>query len=304
MNTPAPLKTNSHGILPSVVTSPPKFPIRGKKKKCKDDEHIPRHAKTARRSSKFTGSLQENILTLLCFDPEACPIIISAVDTSLFESQVYRNIADRSISYFQKYGVAAGDHLPDLVEEFLHSKKRSEVRMYTEALHDIHSIAESVNREYILDELGRFVREQSLRQLIVYAAEEFQRGKIDSTVRLLAKGLDRIGSPQTQGMLNLEGAAHTYREFRKLEFPPVESALFPVLDKPGLTQVNGFRGHFKTGLVDYMIVGLAGGVDVFGWACKRAYEVLLVDGELPPATIQKRLKGVIEDLGVPPKKVF
>jgi hypothetical protein len=124
------------------VTSPPKFPIRGKKKKCKDDEHIPRRAKTARRSSKFTGLLQENILTLLCFDPEACPIIISAVDTSLFESQVYRNIADRSISYFQEYGEAAGDHLPDLVEEFLHSKKRSEVRMYSEALHDLHSISD------------------------------------------------------------------------------------------------------------------------------------------------------------------
>ncbi|MCH7502951.1 MAG: AAA family ATPase, partial [Proteobacteria bacterium] len=304
MNTHAPRKTNSHGRLPSVVTSPPKFPIRGKKKKCKDDEHIPRRAKTARRSSKFTGSLQENILTLLCFDPEACPIIIAAVDTSLFESQVYRNIADRSISYFQKYGEAAGDHLPDLVEDFLQSNKRSEVRMYTEALHALHSISKSINSKYILDELGRFVREQSLRQIIVNAAEEFQQGKTDSAVRLLAKGLDEIGRPQSAGLLNLEGAVHTYREFRKLEFPPVESALFPVLDKPGITQINGFRGHGKTFVALYMAVGLASGVDVFGWSCQQPHRVLFVDGELPPWTPQQRLKGVVADLGgVRPKMV-
>lgn len=142
-------------------------------------------------ANKFTGALQENILTLLCFDKEACPIIIAAVDTALFESQVYRNIADKAIAYFRKYKEAAGDHLPDLLEEYLHSHKRSEVRMYSEALHDLHSIAESINRKYILDELGRFVKQQSLRQSITAAAEELQAGNGDAAERILLEGLKK-----------------------------------------------------------------------------------------------------------------
>lgn len=142
-------------------------------------------------SNKFTGALQENILTLLCFDKEACPIIIAAVDTSLFESAVYRNIADQAIQYFRKYKEAAGEHLPDLLEEFLQSPKRSQVRMYSEALHDLYSTSKSINRKYILDELGRFIRQQSLRQSITSAAEELQAGDDVAAERLLLEGLKK-----------------------------------------------------------------------------------------------------------------
>lgn len=141
------------------------------------------------RNSKFTGALQENILTLLCFDAEACPLIISAVDTALFESQIYRNIADRAIAYFRKYKKAAGDHLPDLLEEFLQSTKRAEVRLYTDALNDLFRTNDGINRKYILDELGRFVKQQSLRQSITLAAEELQAGNADTAERILLDGL-------------------------------------------------------------------------------------------------------------------
>lgn len=143
------------------------------------------------RPSKFTGALQENILTLLCFDAEACPIIIAAVDTALFESEVYRNIADRAIRYFRKYKKAAGDHLPDLLEDFLQSHKRSVVRLYSEALQDMYSISKSINRKYILDELGCFVKQQSLRQSITSAAEELQAGHEDVAERVLLEGLKK-----------------------------------------------------------------------------------------------------------------
>ena len=286
-------KTDSHG----------KLPRKDEKKTRKGSKRIPRRARSSHKTwKKATGALQENLLTLLCFDTDSCDEIISQVPVSLFNSDVYRTIADRAIKFFQKYGEAAGDHLPDLLEDYLNSKKRSEVRMYSEALHDLHSISKSINSKYILDELGCFVRDQSLRLLITNAAEEFQQGKTDSAVRLLAKGLDRIDTPQTHGLLGLDDAVHTFGEFHDMEFPQVESALYPVLDFPGMTQINGFRGHFKTGLVDYMAVGLASGVDVFEWSCRRPYKVLLVDGELPPATIQKRLQGVIGDLGVKQKR--
>lgn len=143
------------------------------------------------RDAKFSGVLQENVLSLLCFDSKACPIIIAAVDTSLFENAVYRTIADRAIAYYRKYKEAPGDHLPDLVEEFLTSDKRSESRLYNQALHDLHSTVDTINRKFILDELGRFVRQQSLRQSVVAAAKELQAGHEDTAEKLLLEGISK-----------------------------------------------------------------------------------------------------------------
>ena len=117
-----------------------RLPIRGRRK---GDERIPKRAPSVHKTwKKVTGALQENLLASFCFHTGSCDKIISQVPVSLFESAVYRNIADRAIRHFKKYGEAAGDHLPDLLEEFLQSTKRSEVRMYSEALHDLHSTAE------------------------------------------------------------------------------------------------------------------------------------------------------------------
>ncbi len=270
----------------------------------KSNKRIRKRAKTACKGwKKVTGALQENILTLLCFDAEACPLIIAAVDTTLFESQIYRNIADRAIAYFRKYKTAAGDHLPDLLEDFLKSTKRAEVRLYTDALNDLFRTHDGINREYILGELQVFVKQQSLRQSITLAAQELQAGNADTAKSVLAKCLDRIGRPHSDGLLGLEGAIQPYAQFDSTEFPPVQSALSPVLDFPGMLQINGFRGHFKSLLATYMAVGLAAGKGVFGWPCDRPYKVALVDGEMPPATIQKRIRGAIDDLGVRRRRV-
>lgn len=253
---------------------------------------------------KLDGTLSENILTLLLMDTDAVPKIIRNVPVFLFGSEVQRTFAERGIAYYEKYGHAPGEgHLEDLVEDKL-SPKAKTANLFGEMIGGIRALAKCIDRRYTLDNLDEFVRKQYLRQAITVGAENLQAGDLPGTVAQLTKGLERAGQPQGQGLLGLDAAVHTYGEFRKLEFPPVESALFPVLDHPGLLQINGFRGHFKTGLVHYMAVGLASGVDVFKWACDRAYKVLLVDAELPPATIQKRLKGVIADLGgVRPKKV-
>ena len=104
--------------------------------------------------------------------------IISSVPTDLFNNQVYRTVAERAIVYFKEYGKAPGDHLPDLLEEFLDSPKRSDVRMYTDALHDIHGLSEGINAAFVLDCLQEFVRQQSLRQSITFAAEGSEKRDI------------------------------------------------------------------------------------------------------------------------------
>lgn len=141
------------------------------------------------RENKLSGALQENILTLLCFDTEACPLIINSVDIGLFESEVYRTIAERAADYYRKYKKAPAEHLPDLLEEFLDSPKRSVVGMYTDAVSDIFNLAEGINRKYVLDELEKFVRQQSLKRSVIEAAEALQKGRSDVAEKALRDGL-------------------------------------------------------------------------------------------------------------------
>lgn len=275
MTTTDTAKTKSHGNLSSVVTSPTKLPIRGKT--------------VFKGWKKVTGALQENILTLLCFDKEACPVIIAAVDTALFESVVYRNIADKAIAYFRKYKEAAGDHLPDLLEDYLNSKKRSEVRMYSEALHDLHSISDSINRKYVLDELHVFVRQQTLRQTITSAAEELLAGQTDTAERLLLEGLERAGMPQSSGPL---ARVRSDKELRKLKIPPVQDAAYPIVQFPGITMVSGAFGSGKTFFVLKLAMAVSAGEGFFNYDVENPLSVLFMDFELPLATLKQRRKSV------------
>ena len=80
-------KTDSHGRLPSKLA---KLPMRGRKSK--------RQAPVAKLHGQIVAqSLAENVLTAVCFDTEACGEIIHTIDSSMFESAIYREIADKAI---------------------------------------------------------------------------------------------------------------------------------------------------------------------------------------------------------------
>ena len=68
---------------------------------------------------KLNGALQQNILTLLCFDDKNCKIVRQALSPKLFESAPYREIAGHAIDFIDQYGVAIKEHLPDSMELIL-----------------------------------------------------------------------------------------------------------------------------------------------------------------------------------------
>ena len=151
-------------------------------------------------NKKLSGALQENILTLLCFDTEACSTIIAAIEPELFESAVIRNTADVAIAYYRKYKKAAAEHLPDLLEDHLTSKKRAEAKMYTDLLNDLFSLREDINRKYVLDQLQSFVRQQSIRRSIILAAEQLQQGQLDAAERTITEGVKKRISVFERGL--------------------------------------------------------------------------------------------------------
>jgi replicative DNA helicase len=135
----------------------------------------------------LTGALQENILTLLCFDAQSAAIIVGSIDVELFENSIYRNIAKAAVGYLRKYKQPAADHLPDLLEDHLKDERKG--KLYVRALQDLKELSEKINSEYVLTQLSTFVRRQSLRKAITEAAAHID--DIDQAESIILKGIKR-----------------------------------------------------------------------------------------------------------------
>lgn len=196
----------------------------------------------------LTGALQENVLTLLCFDKHGAAVISGTIDVDLFESSVYRNIAKAAAGYYRKYKKAAADHLPDLLEDLLKEKRKG--KLYARTLHDLKELSETINADYVLEQLAKFVRRQTLRKSVTEAAVEIQRDDLDKAESIILKGVrtrlaqfqpgTRISDPRNMDKLEANEAELIGTGIRELDarlICPAYKELFTVL---------GPRGRGKT----------------------------------------------------------
>lgn len=138
---------------------------------------------------RLSGALQENILTLLCFSDEHCKLIRAAVTPHLFESSVFREVAGHAIDFIDQYGEAIKDHLPDHLEHILKGEDTRKADTYSKLLDNLLLSKESVNGEYVMDSLNKFVRGQTMKSAIVQAAEAAQAGRIDEVEVIMTRAL-------------------------------------------------------------------------------------------------------------------
>ena len=242
------------------------------------------------------GALQENILALLCFgENDSVEQIIASVPTELFHSEVYRKIAERAVVYFKEYDKAPADHLPDLCEDLCSGNGASD-RMFTDALHDIGYLSKGINAEYVLDSLQKFVRQQSYRQSITFAAEELKKGHLDSVERILLE----CGQAH-QVSSELLTPIRSMQELMKAEIPPMQEIFDPVLQYPAVLLLLGSRGSCKTLLAMSMALAAASGRDLFNWRCDKKCRVLFLDFEMQFSVGQQRFKALQKTHGFKPE---
>jgi replicative DNA helicase len=139
----------------------------------------------ASHQDALTGALQENVLTLVCYSDENCQLVRHAVPSSLFSTFLYRDVVDRVYDYIDKFKKAPGDHLPDILEDLLESKKEGP---NVEALvFSIKQLSENLNTKYVVTQLEHFTRQQSLKLGIVEAADAIQAGDLDRAENIIDK---------------------------------------------------------------------------------------------------------------------
>lgn len=143
-------------------------------------------------------SLQENVITLLCFSDSAVGIVSGVVQPELFDSALYRRIATVASDYYARHGEAPKAHIGDLLEDDL-NRTSKQANLLSRVLQDVHDLwNEGVNEEYVLGNLRKFVRGQKMKAGIVEAASLLQQGELEraeSTILDTVRDRDAVFEP-------------------------------------------------------------------------------------------------------------
>lgn len=138
---------------------------------------------------KLSGTIQENILTLLCFSDDYCKTIRYAVTPNLFSSAVYREVAEHAIDFIDQFGAAIKEHLADSLENILTGSDKRKATSYQRLLENLFSAKDSVNGDYVVSQLHRFVRQQGLKSAVIRAVESLEAGQVEQAELEIQKGL-------------------------------------------------------------------------------------------------------------------
>lgn len=139
---------------------------------------------------RLSGSLQENVLTVLCFDDARCKQIRAALTHKTFENAVYREVAGAAIDFIDAYGEAIKEHLPDHLEHVLKGDSESKAKAYERLLGNLYAAREHVNGEYVMTELHKFVRLQRFKSALIDAVDAIENnGDIDKAETIMSEGM-------------------------------------------------------------------------------------------------------------------
>lgn len=141
------------------------------------------------KDERLSGALQENVLTLLCFSDEFCKLVRYSITPSLFESSVFKDIANHAIDFIDQYGTAIKEHLPDSMESILKGSDKRKAASYERTVDNLFASRESVNGEYVVSKLHEFVRQQQLKSSVVAAVAALEDGRVAQAEVELQKGL-------------------------------------------------------------------------------------------------------------------
>jgi len=123
-------------------------------------------------------SLQENILTLACFDEQRASTIRNTIDISLYTDH-YRHLATEIYSYIDSFDEPPGKHISDLLEDKIESDNKRESKIYSDLLIYLYEASESLNPEYVMVQLEKFIRRQTLRAKTAEIVIELQKDTDD-----------------------------------------------------------------------------------------------------------------------------
>lgn len=182
----------------------------------------------------LSKATQENVLTILCFDPENCHFVKDVVAADVFDPPYYRTIAKKAIAYIERFKAAPLEHIADELEDQLADQKLGDT--YKNILNAIfNSWERGINSKYILGKLVNFIEERKFTLGIIEAANLQKDGKLEEAKALMRSSIDFSYKTFEPGL--------TLRDFRQALINPDDNAELYV--PTGIKEID----HSGVGLV-------------------------------------------------------
>jgi replicative DNA helicase len=185
-------------------------------------------------SEPLKQSQQENLLSLIAYSDDHGKLV-ATVDPTLFEGD-FRIIAERAIKYWQEHNQAPKNHTADLLSDILEDESNRKAPTFRRVLSNMMSLWESgINTDYVLDELRRFTRVQSLKKTVLQSAEILTSNpsqSIEQVEALFSKILHTHEATFDPG-LRADDIEHLVNHLTTSEQPEFSTNI-PILDKRGV----------------------------------------------------------------------
>jgi hypothetical protein len=206
---------------------------------------------TSRRPPTFLPrSIQENLLTALCFHEQAGKIVANMLDPALAEGE-YRDIAAAAIDYWRQHNRPPGVHIADLFRSKLERGGRQAAGLRRMLL-AMMQLADHLDPDFVVGELQEWTRKQKLKDGVLRAAERLANDttpleEIEQIFSDLVRGRkDSLFDPGVD-LADVSGFLAEYRERRDNEFNTHIAELDQHNAVPARDTVAIFVGLFGTG---------------------------------------------------------
>ena len=231
------------------------------------------------------------VLGSILLDNEILPQAAKLLEPDDFYLRLHRDVFIAML--------ALGSHIDNVtIENQLSTSGR---KLDSEEIAAIGRFADGLPRSSNIAPYAQIVKDAALRrglarlgENILQAARE-KRGPVDKIVQRARARLDELNRPTTE---EPRPVVWESTDFLAAEFPPreplaiVETYATPIFTKQSINEVFAKRGTGKS----LLALSLAGQFSVAGallnWKVTRPLSVLYVDGELPNAQIQERMRAL------------
>jgi len=199
-------------------------------------------------ADRMNMALGENIITLLAYDDVNGKIVANMLDPNLMEGD-YRVIAERSIAFWRKFHEAPKDHLADELSDILEDPHNRRAKTFARILTNMRDLSGSVNTQYVMEQLRKFMRMQRIKDAIIKSAEQLNKQQdvaIDE-VEKIWNGILRTQDLHFDAGMKLWDVDRVldFMELRQVEFPTG----IPAFDRNGIVPMRG---------ATYLLLGSAG----------------------------------------------
>lgn len=144
--------------------------------------------------SDLKGSLEENLLTMLCWDDQNASAILLKVRPELFSSRSYRRIAEAAAKHLEEFGRAPQAHITDILEDDM--RRGEEGILLRRILEDMAALAPTIQPDYVLTQLDKFITLRQISGAIEAASDAVQAGDAEKAqAALYSTDFNRKGSP-------------------------------------------------------------------------------------------------------------